>query len=1069
MTHRKPPQQTSLIAWNMPKLLLLPMFLAFIGPVEGCGGDDSSPGNSPTTDAAVDVVSEANAPDAASDGDVDTGSDVKADVEEDAETDAQGDADTDAEPDADSDAQPPSFAVVSTTPTDQAGNVPVDSKVRIIFTGDIAPSTPLSAFWLNDSGGGVPNGKWAFQDEAAVFTPAMLKSNESYTVVVSTLVGDGTASLAQEYSFEFTTNDSTSSGKKPPGLEDAPLGPGYATFAKRPEYAIVWGKEKSTTLANTYVQGAGDFVMADPLADPSVGSAAELLHNSTALTQGADKIPVAGQFDDDPWDEVMVPELLGGQLTLKLLDATAPNTIESVSVPVSFAFSSAPPKVFSAVAADFDHDGRDELFVALASLSVIRVYWRLVDYNPATSAYEVVAQGELPASLGVTGPLYDVRIQAAAGDIDADGIPEPVMAWSGEDGLDAVLGLRMFDDLTTGLAPIGNPRKLLTVPSDPASRCPRAVLSMTTADVDGDGADEVLVGSTGFNYLTSSFAGHQCRTVDKLYYMDNFTVGQVVAQPLQGGGPTETNELGDGWYPNEWMADDRSMHRPMGLLVAGRFTGDPIRKEVLFHNRVYRFNTQGSVSDNALTVTSGWPVAVPTSIFDYLPAFPNYRMKDLVLDYLTRDAKVADMDGDGHEDVVLLRSSSPEAEGDNQDAGFKVVYFDLEVPAGGTTPSFDVHTEALAGGATYKGIQGSPRLALVNVDEDSPILELETHQAVLSDDILVAVLAVPPWKDGIGQNVEAVVNTEFAEGTGVSYTNSATASAKLGATLGLSWEPSVTVSALVVGIKITLAKVEAEFNAGVELGYEHEWGTSFDESLTYNTGSEENLIIVDNYVYESYQYKIIYHPDPAMVGEHISVNVPLGRRRYALSQTYYNEHNGNAMDIDAAILSAVPGDISSYPTPNAAQLILAAAGNETIIDPSVQTYLLEPPASSSASVTWGYGITDSDTNAFSVGLYVEASVKACTPDVAGWTPSVCGGIEGGATTGYAYSHTFSKTLSFAGTVGSIPSAEWFNNVYQTGMFAYRMTVDPDPDAEPAGPGLPVPGKQQFIVVNYYVQ
>jgi len=41
--------------------------------------------------------------------------------------------------------------------------------------------------------------------------------------------------------------------------------------------------------------------------------------------------------------------------------------------------------------------------------------------------------------------------------------------------------------------------------------------------------------------------------------------------------------------------------------------------------------------------------------------------------------------------------------------------------------------------------------------------------------------------------------------------------------------------------------------------------------------------------------------------------------------------------------------------------------------------------------------------------------------------------------------------------------------YQTGMFAYRLTVDPDPDAEPAGPGLPVPGKQQFIVVNYYVQ
>lgn len=961
----------------------------------------------------------------------------------------------------------PDFVWISASPEADQTGVALDKPLHLEFSAPLAPDTAVTNFRVEDAQGQSPDGQWQLQGTLAVFQPVRYQALTRYTVHVSAEVGDGVDTLDEPLALSFSTGELTGAGLRPPGPEDAPLGR-LVTLHRKPEYVLTWTTEKHTDLVHTYTPSDEQVVLEDPQ-----GDSARFLWEAE-LRDDAQKQLTVGQFDEDPWEEIFVLQRSGSSYTLSLLDTVADNDLEEQTLAVDLTLSSQEPdpqplEVFSATATagDFDGDGRDELLLALQEDNVglgpeatTRLFWRLVDFDPEAGLYSVSASGSVLSNRYLLNPP---EIDLAAGDVDADGRVEAVaLLKSTRDGSHFDADLLVLDELMQGGVTLAHHR--LPSTAQPP-QCPLASAALTTADADGDGADEIFIGISRYDYVISTLLldNHQCRRREVLYFTDNGAVGEAFPE-LEGGDEGFTREGHSPWFAQSWMEQDQGMRQPLSLLAAGRFTGDPVQEEIFFNKRLYRFAKQGSVRERNLTQARGWPVEVPDEVILTAPNPVYGRSTDLSRDYLTRDVAVGDIDGDTREDVVLLRKTSAAAVADGYPVGFGLVRFDLEVATGdtGDTVSFDIHHQDLQRSAQYQDLPGSPRLALANVDGDSTTLELHAHKPVLAEPRLLAVLAVPPCKPEASQNVEDC-STSFSEGSAQEFTNAASVTSSVGVTVGLEWEPTVTLSAAVPGLSIKLASAELEFSAGFELGYAHSVSLGVEEVLEYATGSQQNVVLLESYVYDSYLYTILSNPEePDKEGMFVTVNVPTGRRRQLVSQDHYNAHRGEGPEVDASLLGSRPGDFSSYPDYAQAAALLEQPGHQVLIPLGGAS--LSPPAGSGATASYAYGISQGQGEEFSVGLFVEASAKACTPSVA--TPQVCGGVSGGLTTGYAYGHQFSRSLSFSATLGAIPEEQHLAHDYATAMFAYQKTLEPNEDPHLAsGQSF---ARQQFIVVGYYI-
>ena len=76
----------------------------------------------------------------------------------------------------------------------------------------------------------------------------------------------------------------------------------------------------------------------------------------------------------------------------------------------------------------------------------------------------------------------------------------------------------------------------------------------------------------------------------------------------------------------------------------------------------------------------------------------------------------------------------------------------------------------------------------------------------------------------------------------------------------------------------------------------------------------EDLVIFTAVPYDAYAYRIVASPNEEEVGELFTLNVPRKAEVHHLSREDYDARNGDASDIDAAVLPHTVGAPSSYPT-----------------------------------------------------------------------------------------------------------------------------------------------------------
>jgi len=319
-------------------------------------------------------------------------------------------------------------------------------------------------------------------------------------------------------------------------------------------------------------------------------------------------------------------------------------------------------------------------------------------------------------------------------------------------------------------------------------------------------------------------------------------------------------------------------------------------------------------------------------------------------------------------------------------------------------------------------------------------MEYVGQELVFTEPIVLAAVAAPPCKTGIGQNTDACVSTwgsasTRADGTDGSF--GVTATVRVG---GTGEVPFLTTffgakASVEVGAYGTLA-------TGFVGGSEH----AVTRGVAYSSGPMEDMVVFTSIPYDVYKYRVLSAPAgaTALPGAEVPVSVP---RKPLLLQAERGFYNGAVAAIDASrrvgdeVFQHRVGQIGTYPNKTQRDALLARYASALCTDPS--------------AAPQGGGSTEryiDVSNSTTTGWYLNAGVGIETKLTAGY---VYVGLEVGVEANLALTVTETSTSSYAGSVGGIPAASFGANQYSWGLFTYGQKDHPS--------------GRSFPVVNYWVE
>jgi FG-GAP-like repeat len=638
---------------------------------------------------------------------------------------------------------------------------------------------------------------------------------------------------------------------------------------------------------------------------------------------------------------------------------------------------------------DLDGDGFDEIAVVyyVPADSVLKL--KVIDR--ADGSYSETNTTVLVGLEPVDDSGFPTPMSLATGDLDGDGRDEIAVSYGNT--------VYLLDDAQAGHTLLSS----VTYPADAVAEI--SYISLTFGDFNGDGLQQLFVLHSQYGDENGWVAYHRYDTS-----LDTESAGDqlIIRVDLATHVPFLANAVagdvdGDGldeialraWSPDgifTTILDDQRqafvqrVARPaatIGLMLAvldadGDGVGDVLSGNELlgYSNNTQELSVKGSV---------GSVLAFP---------FGNS---------LFGTVAVGDFNADFKQDVALFDNGSIRIFGMDLDGNF-------------------VQRQALA--AASNGAQW-PILVAANVDNDSLVVKYNgDHELLFTKPQVLAVMAAPPAY--AGRNVEGS-STTFGRMSGSETEATKAHGFTAGVSLGYEHEGAV------FGIKISGFEVKASVEMAMD--WTSTTSSSQETSVAFTSGSGEDKVIFTAIPYDVYYYEVVSAPDASMVGTMISISVPREPQTMSVSRTYYNAHNGDAMDIDETVLGHEIGNPWSYPTATERQALMAGGGwiNEEaqlVGEGTGETTL-------TISVTEGKGTGQS----LDIDAKIETEVSA-------------GGVKAGVSAGFHYGHEYSahayEGLFLEGTIADIPGDA---ERYKAGIFGYSHTAT---------------NGQTFIVVNYWV-
>lgn len=373
---------------------------------------------------------------------------------------------------------------------------------------------------------------------------------------------------------------------------------------------------------------------------------------------------------------------------------------------------------------------------------------------------------------------------------------------------------------------------------------------------------------------------------------------------------------------------------------------------------------------------------------------------------------VGDVTGDKRDDILVYRTGRDE-----------VRIFSLEAGETHVRKIGHLRTDFVNGLV-------NPVLLPVNVDKDTKVVQATgVHQYVFLEPIVAAVLASPPCKFGIGQNTD-VCQTTFGNTTSSGTEVDRSASFSIAGMRGIKVQSGVFNS----DVELT-GKLSLKLTASVNYAY------SLEKSVLFTTGANEDTVVFTTVPVDLYQYKVIQHPDPTVVGLILFAHQPREPIYRQVERRFYNEHiPDSSLHIDENVLAHQIGHPTSYPTRNDKNALLAQYGGLEIGPQTVGQGTGQTELQLVVGEEWSAG------GALEVGFEIEAKTTIT---------GVTWGITIGTSASVSFMWSSGHSTTYDGVVGSIDAAHYPTEQYSFGLFTY--------------PKLDANTGQQFEVIDYWVE
>ncbi len=628
---------------------------------------------------------------------------------------------------------------------------------------------------------------------------------------------------------------------------------------------------------------------------------------------------------------------------------------------------------------------------------------------------------------------------------------------------------------------------------------------LNSADVDGDGIEEILFASGGTAcVLAIESDGSGVSVLDEKNFGESSLISSFTGGDCDGDGNDEllvtlaendstSDEARWALYDSSF---DTELTSPEFITVSGSyltqgcfgdFDGDNIDEICIstslyasLVSNIYKFKDKSITELNSITDTErrsmySYVQPLPTAVDidgdgkDELYLGNGYVYDDVVLNSVYRafdlygvilnnyndfisTARVGDVDGDAKEDLVLTHFF-------DQADDVEVVGFGVNSAGNGLVmkkryaayTNTDNNPGDANGGAFAKGYSHYAyyccAVAVGNVDKDSSRVKYVGHELQFSNPIIIAALASPPYYADIMKDEETYdpYGWETTFGTSTSEETSDTGSVGISTGVSLEYEQDLSV----FGVKIASFKSSASFCATTSCDFTTSMSVS--KNISYSCTGGENRIIFTALPIDVYSYEVLESVDSSdTVGGILTIDIPRSYNTYTVDSDFYNENNGDLPDIGEEVFPHSLGAPETYPSAATMATLLENNGGYCS-DKAKSVGQYDPEKQTSGGVT-SLGISVEEGNGTQVGVDM-ATEFAVGAGVGGTTVMISAGFN----VGYSYSISTTKGTEFGGTIGNLPT-DYFNNqdyAYSQGLFAY-----PYPDNETG---------QTFWVVNYWLE
>jgi hypothetical protein len=322
----------------------------------------------------------------------------------------------------------------------------------------------------------------------------------------------------------------------------------------------------------------------------------------------------------------------------------------------------------------------------------------------------------------------------------------------------------------------------------------------------------------------------------------------------------------------------------------------------------------------------------------------------------------------------------------------------------------------------------TPFVAGGDYDGDNAIIEYTGEKSLsLPNPMIMVVLAAPPVHEGIDQNIE---NSETSYGKETSLGSSATDEVSISTGITLSFEAGDPLGIISASASATL---EREFTKTTTES------STVTTGVSYSCGYPDDSVIFQGTLYMCYKYTYLSHPDPALVGTAVTIDVPVKSNIYKWTVPFFND-TISGLSIGSETFSHTPGDVSSYPNVSKRDELIALYSH------AYQTTLQTVgQGNRTNNVTLDLSEESLTGSSYSIGVRLEAGLSVAG---VGFSSSI------GYNTETTYEISVGTSTHYEGVVGDISASDYSANQYFFGLFIYDLVRD---------------DKIGYQVVNYWIE